>query len=47
MAELGKIGISMKIEENRKAIDSIDAQIIELLNERTRHALDIGAAKVE
>ena len=37
----------MKIEENRKAIDSIDAQIIELLNERTRHALDIGAAKVE
>ncbi len=37
----------MKIEEHRKAIDGIDAKIIELLNERTGHVLEIGAAKVE
>ncbi|PYI87897.1 MAG: hypothetical protein DME26_04710 [Verrucomicrobia bacterium] len=31
--------------EHRKAIDQLDAQIIKLLNERTKHVLEIGAIK--
>ena len=35
----------MSILEHRKAIDKYDAQIIKLLNERTRHVLAIGEIK--
>lgn len=35
----------MNIPEHRKAIDKCDAQIIQLLNERTRHVLAIGEIK--
>src|SRR5215472_6498858 len=35
----------MNIPEHRKAIDSLDAQIVKLLNERTRHVLAIGDIK--
>jgi chorismate mutase/prephenate dehydratase len=35
----------MSIPEHRKAIDRLDAQIIKLLNERTRHVLGIGEIK--
>jgi chorismate mutase / prephenate dehydratase len=35
----------MTIPEHRKAIDSFDAQIVKLLNERTRHVLAIGEIK--
>ncbi len=35
----------MHIPEHRKAIDKLDAQIIRLLNERTRHVLAIGEIK--
>jgi chorismate mutase / prephenate dehydratase len=37
----------MNISEHRKAIDKLDAQIVKLLNERTRHVLEIGAAKIK
>ena len=37
----------MIIPEHRKAIDKLDAQIVKLLNERTRHVLEIGAVKVK
>jgi chorismate mutase/prephenate dehydratase len=37
----------MNIPELRKAIDQLDAQIVNLLNERTRHVLEIGAIKVK
>jgi chorismate mutase/prephenate dehydratase len=37
----------MSILDHRKAIDRIDQQIIRLLNERTKRALDIGAIKVK
>ena len=37
----------MKIPELRKAIDQLDARIVQLLNERTRHVLEIGAIKVK
>jgi len=37
----------MKIPELRKAIDRLDARIVQLLNERTRHVLEIGAIKVK
>ncbi len=33
--------------EHRKAIDRLDAQIVRLLNERTRHVLEIGAMKLK
>ena len=33
----------MNIPEHRKAIDQFDEQIVRLLNERTRHVLEIGA----
>jgi len=36
----------MKIDQQRKAIDKIDAQIVKLLNDRTRHVLEIGKAKI-
>jgi chorismate mutase / prephenate dehydratase len=35
----------MNIPEHRKAIDKLDAQLIKLLNERTRHVLGIGEIK--
>jgi chorismate mutase/prephenate dehydratase len=35
----------MSIPDHRKAIDKYDAQIVRLLNERTRHALAIGEIK--
>ena len=37
----------MNIPEHRKAIDELDAQIVELLNERTKHVLHIGEIKVK
>jgi chorismate mutase/prephenate dehydratase len=37
----------MTIPEHRKAIDKLDAQIIRLLNERTRHVLQIGEIKIK
>jgi chorismate mutase/prephenate dehydratase len=36
----------MSLSEHRKAIDRIDEQIVRLLNERTRHVLEIGAIKL-
>ena len=35
----------MSLTEHRQAIDGIDAQIVALLNERTKHVLEIGAIK--
>ena len=35
----------MTIPEHRKAIDAIDAQLVALLNERTKHVLGIGEIK--
>ena len=37
----------MNIPEHRKAIDKLDAQIVKLLNERTKHVLGIGDAKLK
>jgi chorismate mutase/prephenate dehydratase len=37
----------MNIPEHRQAIDRCDAQIVKLLNERTRHVLAIGEIKVK
>src|SRR5271165_2237369 len=37
----------MNIPEHRKAIDKLDAQIVRLLNERTRHVLSIGEIKLK
>jgi len=37
----------MNIPEHRRAIDKCDAQIVKLLNERTRHVLAIGEIKVK
>ncbi|HUR46265.1 MAG TPA: prephenate dehydratase [Candidatus Saccharimonadales bacterium] len=37
----------MNISEHRKAIDHLDEQIIKLLNERTKHVLEIGEAKLK
>jgi chorismate mutase/prephenate dehydratase len=37
----------MSIQEHRKAIDGIDAELIKLLNERTRHVLAIGEIKLK
>lgn len=36
----------MSLQEHRQAIDALDAQIVKLLNDRTRHVLEIGAIKV-
>lgn len=37
----------MNIPEHRKAIDKLDAQIVKLLNERTKHVLHIGEIKLK
>ena len=37
----------MNILEHRQAIDKLDATIIKVLNERTRHVLEIGAMKIK
>jgi chorismate mutase/prephenate dehydratase len=37
----------MNIPEHRKAIDKLDEQIVKLLNERTRHVLEIGNIKLK
>ena len=37
----------MNIPEHRKAIDRLDAHIVRLLNERTRHVLAIGEIKLK
>ena len=37
----------MNISEHRQAIDKLDAQIVRLLNERTRHVLAIGDIKLK
>ena len=37
----------MNIPDHRKAIDKLDAQIVKLLNERTRHVLQIGEIKLK
>jgi len=37
----------MSLDDLRKKIDGIDNDIIELLNERTKHVLEIGKEKVE
>lgn len=37
----------MTLAEHRKAIDTLDAQIVKLLNERTQHALGIGTLKLK
>jgi len=36
----------LNIPEHRKAIDKLDAHIVRLLNERTRHVLAIGDIKL-
>jgi chorismate mutase / prephenate dehydratase len=36
----------MNIPDHRAAIDKLDAQIVKLLNERTRHVLQIGEIKI-
>ena len=37
----------MSLSEHRQAIDKLDAQIVRLLNERTRHVLNIGEIKLK
>lgn len=37
----------MSLQEHRQAIDRLDKKIVELLNERTRHVLEIGAIKIK
>jgi chorismate mutase / prephenate dehydratase len=37
----------MDLHNHRKAIDKLDEEIVRLLNERTRHALAIGAIKLK
>ena len=37
----------MSLHEHRKAIDTLDEKIVELLNERTKHVLEIGAIKLK
>src|SRR5882757_3081457 len=37
----------MNIPEHRKAIDKLDAHIVRLLNERTKHVLEIGDIKLK
>ena len=45
--ELAVSCAAMNIPEHRKAIDKLDAQIVRLLNERTKHVLEIGAMKLK
>jgi chorismate mutase/prephenate dehydratase len=35
------------LPEHRQAIDALDAEIVKLLNERTKHVLEIGALKLK
>src|SRR5256885_17121040 len=37
----------MSLADHRKAIDKLDHKIVELLNERTEHVLEIGAIKIK
>ena len=37
----------MSLADHRKAIDKLDSQIVELLNERTKHVLEIGEIKLK
>ncbi|MBI3881004.1 MAG: prephenate dehydratase [Verrucomicrobia bacterium] len=37
----------MNLTEHRQAIDKLDAQLVKLLNERTKHVLEIGALKLK
>src|SRR3954463_9758715 len=37
----------MNISDHRKAIDNLDEQIVRLLNDRTRHVLEIGSLKLK
>lgn len=37
----------MSLQEHRQAIDRLDKQIVALLNERTRHVLEIGTIKIK
>ena len=37
----------MSLPEHRQAIDALDAQIVHLLNERTKHVLQIGEIKLK
>jgi chorismate mutase/prephenate dehydratase len=37
----------MSLQEHRQAIDRLDEQIVQLLNERTRHVLEIGSIKLK
>jgi chorismate mutase/prephenate dehydratase len=37
----------MSLQEHRQAIDRLDEQIVSLLNERTRHVLEIGQIKIK
>jgi chorismate mutase len=36
-----------KIDSHRESIDSIDRQLVQLLNERAKHAVEIGKMKKE
>ena len=38
---------TVSIPKHREAIDHLDAQIVRLLNERTRHVLAIGGIKLK
>lgn len=37
----------MNLSDHRRAIDALDEKILELLNERTRHVLEIGGIKLK
>src|ERR1041385_4817073 len=37
----------MSLAEHRQSIDRLDKQIVALLNERTKHVLEIGAIKIK
>ena len=37
----------MSLQEHRKAIDALDRRIVKLLNDRTRHVLEIGSLKMQ
>jgi chorismate mutase/prephenate dehydratase len=37
----------MSLADHRRAIDKLDHKIVELLNERTKHVLEIGAIKIK
>jgi chorismate mutase/prephenate dehydratase len=39
--------LHLNLSDHRKAIDKLDAQIVRLLNKRTRHVLDIGDIKLK